>query len=365
MNNPNLPFWTRQRHAVRRPGLLVRARLKSAIRAHLEAQDFLEVETGIVQASPGNETHLHAFAANWIDGSANLRRGYLHTSPEFAMKKLLAAGEQRIYQFAPVFRAREASCLHSPEFTMLEWYRSGEDYTALMDDCADLLKLAADAGGWHLFSFRGRQCDVTAAPERLSVSEAFQRYTGIDLRQEIIEHDLGDYDETVENYLYNGSIKSIAEAAAKINVRTASDDTWSDVFSRILSEKIEPHLGVGRPTILDRYPVSEAALARPCSDDPRFAERFELYVSGVELANAFGELTDTTEQRRRFEADMAEKERIYGERYPLDEDFLSALTHMPPASGIALGFDRLAMLAAGAEAVEDVIFTPFPYRDDE
>ena len=347
MNNPTLPFWTRKRHAARRPGLLVRARLKSAIRAHLEAQDFIEVETGIVQVSPGNETHLHAFGAEWVDASANAQRGYLHTSPEFGMKKLLAAGEKRIYQFAPVFRAREISRLHSPEFSMLEWYRSGEDYTALMDDCADLLKIAAEAGGWHLFSFCGRQCDVTATPERLSLVEAFTRHAAIDLEALLTERD------------------GFAAAARKIGIRLAPDDGWTDIFSRILSEKIEPHLGVSRPTILDRYPVSEAALARPCPDAPRFAERFELYVCGVELANAFGELTNAAEQRRRFEADMAEKERIYGERYPIDEDFLEALTYMPPASGIALGFDRLAMLAAGTEAVEDVIFTPFPFRDAE
>lgn len=347
MNNPQLPFWTRQRHAARRPGLMVRARLKSAIRAHLEAQDFLEVETGVVQVSPGNETHLHGFGAEWVDGSATRRRGYLQTSPEFGMKKLLAAGETRIYQFAPVFRAREISRLHSPEFTMLEWYRSGEDYTALMQDCADLLALAAEAGGWHIFPFRGRSCDVTAAPERLTLVEAFGRHAGIDLEAVLADRD------------------RFAALADGIGIRVAPDDGWTDIFSRILSEKIEPNLGVGRPTILDRYPVSEAALARPCPDDPRFAERFELYVCGVELANAFGELTDAAEQRRRFEADMAEKERIYAERYPIDEDFLAALGTMPPASGIALGFDRLAMLAAGAEAVEDVIFTPFPFRDAE
>ncbi len=341
------PFWTAERHRARRPGLLARARLKSAIRAHFEAQDFLEVETGIVQVSPGNETHLHAFEAEWIDGAASLRRGYLQTSPEFAMKKLLAAGEKRIYQFAPVFRAREASRLHSPEFTMLEWYRSGEDYTTLMGDCADLLKLAAEAGARREFRLRDTICDAFTEPERLSLGEAFSRHAGTDLEPLLANRD------------------GFAAAAIRIGVRVASDDTWSDIFSRILCEKIEPHLGIGRPTILDRYPVSEAALARPCPDDPRFAERFELYVCGVELANAFGELTDAAEQRRRFEADMAEKERIYGERYPIDEDFLAALGYMPPASGIALGFDRLAMLAAGAENVEDVIFTPWAFGDGE
>lgn len=338
-------------------------RLKSAIRAHFDTAAFIEVETGIVQVSPGNETHLHAFEAEWIDGSASLRRGYLQTSPEFAMKKLIAAGEKHIYQFAPVFRAREASPLHAGEFTMLEWYRASEDYTVLMRDCADILKLAADAGGWHIFSFRGRQCDVTAEPERLSVLEAFERHAGIDLELELERLSCGDLDEERDEYIE--APRALHEAAQRIGVRVADDDTVSDVFSRVLSERIEPHLGVGRPTILDRYPVSEAALARPCPDNGGFAERFELYVCGVELANAFGELTDAGEQRRRFEAYMAEKERIYGECYPLDEDFLNALAYMPPASGIALGFDRLAMLAAGKESVEDVIFTPWPFKEGD
>lgn len=336
-----IPFWNRKIHARRRPGLVMRARLRSAIRRHFEGEDFLEVDTGIVQLSPGNETHLHAFGTEWIDGDANPRRAHLQTSPEFAMKKLLAAGEPRIYQFAPCFRAREASRLHAPEFTMLEWYRAGADYTALMDDCAVLLGLAAEIGGRAEFRFRDRACEARARPERLSVCSAFARHARIDLAAVLT------------------SRRALADQAAGIGIRVAPDDTWSDIFSRILAEKIEPHLGLGRPTILDRYPISEAALARPCPDDPGFAERFELYVCGVELANAFGELTDAREQRIRFEADMAEKERIYGERYPIDEDFLEALGHMPPASGIALGFDRLVMLAAGVEDVAEVRFEPW------
>ena len=151
---------------------------------------------------------------------------------------------------------------------------------------------------------------------------------------------------------------ALAAAAREAGVRVAEDDTWSDVFSRVLVERIEPNLGIGRPTILCEYPVAEAALARPKPSDPRVAERFELYACGVELANAFGELTDPAEQRRRFEAEMAEKERVYGERYPIDEDFLAALAHMPPASGSALGFDRLIMLATSAQRIEQVIWTP-------
>jgi elongation factor P--(R)-beta-lysine ligase len=340
------PFWHAESHARRRPGLVIRARLKEALRVHLARADFFEVETGIVQVSPGNETHLHALEVHWVDASGEYAGGYLHTSPEFAMKKLLAAGEERIFQFAPVFRAREASRLHAPEFVMLEWYRAEENYEALMADCAAMLRLAAEVGGRQDFRFRGRACDALAEPQRLSVSDAFRRYAGIEL-----ERCLDDRD-------------ALAREASRIGLRVAPDDTCSDIFSRIVSETVEPHLGIGRATILDRYPISEAALARPCPDDPRFAERFELYVCGVELANAFGELTDAVEQRRRFEADMEEKLRLYGERYPIDEDFLAALAHMPTASGAALGFDRLAMLAAGVESVQEVIFTPFPFGEE-
>jgi lysyl-tRNA synthetase class 2 len=270
---------------------------------------------------------------------------YLHTSPEFAMKKLLAAGETRIHAFAHVWRNRERGALHSPEFTMLEWYRVGEDYTVLMEDCAAFLGLAARAAGSDTFRFRDATCDPFAPPERLSLADAFQRHAGIDLLAT-----LGP-DGTP-------SAPALAAGMDRAGIRHAPDDTWSDMLSRVLVEKVEPHLGHGRPTILDRYPVAEAALARPCPDDPRVAERFELYACGVELANGFGELTNPAEQRRRFAAEMDEKQRVYGERYPLDEDFLAALEQMPPASGIALGFDRLVMLATGAPRIDDVIWTP-------
>jgi lysyl-tRNA synthetase class 2 len=265
---------------------------------------------------------------------------YLHTSPEFAAKKLLAAGEPRLFTFARVFRNRERTALHHPEFTMLEWYRANQSYDALIDDCAGLMRAAAEAGGARRFSWRGREADPFAEPERLTVDQAFRRYAGIDL--------LGVLDDR----------DALAAAAKRQGMRVAADDTWADVFSRIIVEKIEPNLGIGRATILDEYPVSEAALARPTARDPRVAERFELYVCGVEIANAFGELTDPGEQRRRFEAEMAEKERVHGERYPLDEDFLAALGAMPPACGIALGFDRLVMLSVGAQRIEQVLWTP-------
>jgi len=334
------PWWAPHVYADRRPFLAARNRISAAFRAWFAARDFAEVETAILQVSPGNEAHLHAFATELIAPDTSRTPLYLHTSPEFAAKKLLAAGEPRLFTFARVFRNRERTALHHPEFTMLEWYRANEPYGALIDDCAGLMCAAAEAAGTRRFVWRGREADLFAAPERLTVVEAFRRYADIDLLAVLDDRD------------------ALAAAAAGQEMRVAADDTWADVFSRILVEKIEPNLGIGRATVLDEYPVSEAALAGPTAHDPRVAERFELYVCGVEIANAFGELTDAAEQRRRFETEMAEKERVHGERYPLDEDFLAALGAMPPASGIALGFDRLVMLATGAQRIEQVLWTP-------
>lgn len=334
------PWWAPRVYADRRPFLLTRNRISTAFRAWFGAKNFIEVETAILQASPGNEAHLHAFATKLVSPDASNTRLYLHTSPEFAAKKLLAAGEKRLFTFARVFRNRERGALHHPEFTMLEWYRANEPYGVLIEDCAALLAAAAEAAGAKSFGFRGRAADPFAAPERLTVADAFRRHAGIDL--------LATLDDR----------EAFAAAAKGQGIRVADDDTWADVFSRILVERIEPNLGIGRATILDEYPVSEAALARPTAHDRQVAERFELYVCGVEIANAFGELTDPAEQRRRFESEMAEKERIHGERYPLDEDFLAALGQMPQASGIALGFDRLVMLSVGAQRIEQVLWTP-------
>lgn len=336
-------------HADRRPFLLARNRIVAALRTHFADESFVEVEAGALQVSPGNETHLHAFATELIGPDGPRTSLYLHTSPELACKKLLAAGEERIFDFARVFRNRERSALHHPEFTMLEWYRANAPYERLMEDCAAVLACAADAAGAKDFRFRGRAADPFATPEQLSVIEAFSRHSGVDLLATLPHKP----DEVADR-------EGLAPDAHRLGIRVADDDTWSDVFSRILTERIEPKLGIGRPTILYDYPASEAALARRKPSDSRLAERFELYVCGVELANAFGELTDPAEQRRRFEADMEEKARIYSERYPIDEDFLAALPIMPPASGIALGLDRLVMLATGATRIDQVIWTPLP-----
>jgi lysyl-tRNA synthetase class 2 len=342
------PWWRPDKHRDRRPFLIARGRIHRAMRTWFDAQGFVEVETSILQVSPGNETHLHAFATELIAPGGERTPLYLHTSPEFACKKLLAAGEERLFTFAPVFRNRERGALHHPAFTMLEWYRAGAPYETLMGDCAALLQIAAKAAGAARFAFRGREVDPFAAPERLTVADACRRLAGIDLLATLGGAESG----------FTPDRSALIQAANAAGIRTAPDDTWGDAFSRILVERIEPGLRNGRATHLTEYPAHLAALARPKPGDPRVAERFELYACGVELANAFGELNDPAEQRRRLQAEMAEKERLYGERYPIDEDFLAALAHMPPASGAALGFDRLVMLATGAHSIEQVIWTP-------
>jgi lysyl-tRNA synthetase class 2 len=343
-DNPS-PWWNPERHAERRHVLLARNRITSAVRAWFDARGFVEVETPALQVSPGNEAHLHAFATEALSLSGERASLYLRTSPEFTAKKLLAAGEARTFELARVWRNRERGALHHPEFTLLEWYRAGEAYETLMADCASLLAVAAQAAGTQALRFRGMTIDPQAEPERVTLAEAFDRFAGIDLLATVQSDGATDRD-------------GLAAAATRKGIRTASDDTWADVFSRVLVEKVEPQLGRERATILCEYPVSEAALARPKATDPRVAERFELYACGVELANCFGELTDATEQRRRFEVEMAEKQRVYGERYPLDEEFLAALARMPPASGGALGLDRLVMLATGARRIEQVLWAP-------
>ncbi len=337
------PWWTPARHADVKPFLAARGAITRAARAWFEEQGFVEVETGILQVSPGNETHLHAprTELSRSDGTRAVR--YLRTSPEFACKKLLAAGETRIFEFARVFRDRERGDLHLPEFTMLEWYRANATYDFIMTDAVVIIAHAAHATGIGRFSFRGKTADPFAEPELLTVAAAFDRFAGIDLLATVADGH-GDRDRLA--------------AAARERVRIEDDDTWSDIFSKILVEHVEPHLGQGRLTVLFEYPAPEAALARAKSFDPRVAERFEIYACGVELANGFGELTDAQTQRRRFIRDMDEKERRYGERYPLDEDFIEALAQMPEASGVALGFDRLVMLAAGALRIEQVVWTP-------
>ncbi len=284
----------------------------AALRAWFAREGFLEAEPGALTRAPGAETHIDAFETRGI---------YLHTSPEFAMKKLLAAGEENIFFLGKAYRAGERGPLHAPEFTLLEWYRAGAPYERIMEDCVALVRAACEAIGADRLAWRGAKCDPYAEEERLTAADAFSAHAGQDLLGAAIS---------------------------------------SEAFSRLLTAHVEPRLGQTRLTMLREYPLSEAALARRCVHDPRVAERFELYACGVELANGFGELTDPVEQRTRLEAAMAEKLRVYGQSWPIDADFLAALAYMPPASGCALGVDRLVMLASGATHIDQVLWTPPP-----
>lgn len=327
-------WWHLDTYAARRSALTQRAQLVRATREFFDSRDFLAVETPALQVSPGMEPHLHAFRTTLLNPERDAAETlYLHTSPEFAMKKLLVAGLPRIYQICHVFRNAEGSRLHAPEFTMIEWYRACAGYRDIMDDCIALLRHVATALGIDAYRFRGMSADPFVEWEIISVANAFALYAKADL------------------------LNLDAGAVRALGLHVADDDGYEDLVMRVLGELIEPKLGQGRPTILYDYPVSMAALSRPKPDDPRFAERFELYVCGVELANAFGELTDSRAQRARFEADMALKTKLYGEAWPVDEDFIAALDHgMPESGGIALGIDRLAMLATGADAIGDVLW---------
>jgi elongation factor P--(R)-beta-lysine ligase len=340
-------WWRPDRLAARRARLVARGRILAAVRDFFAARDYVEVDTPSLQVSPGLEPHLRAFATvvhDPRDGGGRPR--YLHTSPEFAMKKLLTGGMPRIWQLAHVYRDGERSATHHPEFAMLEWYRAGATYRDLMDECEALLRCAQDAAGADALRWRGQQADARAPWQRLSVAEAFQRHAGLDLLATIGDAPSPD-------------TARLAVAASGIGIAPHPGDDWETLFFRIFLERVEPHLGIGAPTILYDYPLALAALSRAKPEDPRLAERFELYVCGLELANAFGELTDAAEQRRRFAADQARKQALYGESYPIDEDFLAALAHgLPDCAGIALGFDRLVMLATAAEHIEDVLWAP-------
>ncbi len=340
-------WWRPERFAARRDRLERRGRMLAALRDFFDAQGFVEVDTPALQASPGLEPHLRAFQTELhepCEGRAAPR--FLHTSPEFAMKKLLAAGMPRIWQLAHVFRDGERGPAHHPEFSMLEWYRAGASWRDLIADCVGLLNACQRAAGAAALTWRGHVADAGRPWQQLSVAQAFAQYCGIDLLATAPDPLRPDFGR-------------LAEAAREIGIEPHAGDDWETLYFRIFLDRIEPLLGLGAPTVLCDYPVSMAALSRRNPHDPRLAERFELYVCGLELANAFGELTDPVEQRARFVADQQKRCALYGQSYPIDEDFLAALEHgIPPSAGIALGFDRLVMLATGAEAIEEVLWAP-------
>ncbi len=340
-------WWRPERFARRRERLEQRGRMLGAVRAFFAARGFVEVDTPALQLSPGLEPHLKAFATRLHDprDGRTLHR-YLHTSPEFAMKKLLVAGMPRIWQLAHVFRDGERGAAHHPEFSMLEWYRAGASWRELIADCMGLLRACQHAAGAAALRWRGQEADARLPWREISVAEAFFEHCRIDLLATAPDPLRPDADR-------------LAAAARRAGVEPHPGDDWEALYFRIFLERVEPQLGLGAPTLLIDYPLSMAALARRNPGDRRVAERFELFVCGLELANGFGELTDADEQRARFLAEQQKKQALYGEVYPIDEDFLAALEYgMPPAAGIALGFDRLVMLATGAKDIEDVLWAP-------
>jgi lysyl-tRNA synthetase class 2 len=327
------PAWHPRSLEARLPFLQRRSELTAATRAFFISRGYQEVETPYAVVVPGEEVHLRPFATQRTHPDGRTEPLWLHTSPEFAMKRLLVGGSGPIFQFARVWRNGEASVLHAPEFTMLEWYRPGADMTALIEETTALLRAVLPAA----VTVRGVTTSL-AQTECLTVAEAFDRYVGADVL---------------------ASEGDAAALAAQAGTRLRDNETWEDLFFRLLLERIEPNLGRSIPTFLTHWPVAQAALARRDPADPRVAERFELFVCGIELANAFVELTDPLEQRERFIADRARRHALFGPDWDIDEDFLAALaTGMPPSAGIAMGFDRLAMIASGADRIGQVLWLP-------
>lgn len=290
-----------------RKNLYLRARIIKAIRTFFETHLYLEVETPYRVPTQAPESHIDAeTSGSW----------FLHTSPELCMKRLLAAGYERIFQICRCFRKHERGQKHLPEMTLLEWYRQGVDYKALMDETEDLIRFVAQSLGQNkTLSYQGHNIDLTSPWERLSIKEAFKRFS----------------DTSMKTALFEGR------------------------FDEIMGLSIEPQLGWRKPTFLLDYPVQKAALARRKTDDPEIAERFELYISGLELCNAFSELTDEKEQRKRFEQEIASQKAMGKTVYSMPEKFLKSLEQMPASSGCALGIDRLVMLIADTRNIDDVV----------
>lgn len=330
-----MPHWSPGRLAARLPFLDARARLTAATRAWLTARGYREVETPCLVPAPGMEVHLRGFCTAFEPhlGAGAPQALWLRTSPELALKRLLVAGAGPVFELARVWRNGEIGTRHAPEFTMLEWYRPGLPLDGLMDEAEALVRALCPSRVAH----DAVETDLTLPFERITCAEAFARWVGLDLLASIRPDGTGD-------------------AAA---LRAKADESWEDAFFRHLLDHVEPHLGRARGSFLTHWPAPQAALARRDPNDPRVALRFEMFAGGIELANAFDELTDPAEQRARFAQDVAERARLYGAEnaWPVDEDFLAALEHgMPAGSGIALGFDRLAMLASGARRIEDVLW---------
>lgn len=324
-----------------RANLARRGEILRLVRQFFIGRGFVEAETPIVVAVPGMEPHLTPFETTLMAARGAPSSAYLITSPEYSLKKLLAAGFPKLFELARVFRNGEPDdALHNPEFTMLEWYRANADYRTIMDDCEELIvTLSRAVRGEETFSFGESRINLARPWERLTVRDAFLRETGIDF------NDIPDR-------------SSLLRAARTRGYDVPDQESFEEIFHRIFLTEVEPRLGRLKPTILYDYPIELAALARTKRDAPRYAERFELYIAGIELANAFSELTDAVEQCGRFEEERRLRLALGRPALPIDEDLLAALPHIPPSGGIALGIDRLVMLLLGAKRIEDVLWFP-------
>jgi len=316
-----------------------RIKIIRLIREFFWQNNFAETETPVAVRYPGQEPNLNPVPVIFEDPDGKKEKFYLHTSPEFAMKKLLAAGYEKIFQLTKCFRNNEEfGGLHNTEFTMIEWYRAPGTYREIMDDTEAMFKYVGEKLQIKKLTYRKKEIGIFTNWERMSMKSVWEKYAGVNL----------------DDYL---EIEKMKKLTSEKNYSVSDEDSYDDLFYKIFLNEIESKLGLEKPVFVYDYPAQMASLSRLCADDKRYAERFELYAGGLELANAFGELTDADEQNIRLEADKALREKNGRDIYAVDPEFISALrSGMPPASGIALGVDRMVLLFTGAKDINEVIF---------
>ena len=325
----------------------IREKVLRAIRAFFEERNFHEVETPLLLSHPPAESYLDVFETSLLDRSRNRQKAYLSTSPEVPLKKLMVAGLGDCYALTKSFRNMETQgTLHNPEFTILEWYRKGVDYRAIMSDCEELLRFiyqrihGTSTGDELSLTYHNQEIRLDVPWERLTMVQAFAKWAKVDFIEFL----------TMKN----------ATAIAKQKGYTVEPaTTWEELYNQIFLNEVEPHLGRNRPTILYEFPGSMAALAKRKDADPRFAERFEFYIGGLELGDCYSELTDWQEQQERFENELEMIRKAGKTAYEYDKDFIHALqVGLPDCSGIAIGVDRLVMLFSGATTIQETLFFP-------
>lgn len=317
----------------------IRIEILKLIREFFWSQNFAETETPIAIKFPGQEPYLNPISVNFHDPNGHEEKFYLHTSPEFAMKKLLAAGYEKIFQITKCFRDyEEFGGLHNTEFTMIEWYRSPGDFIEIMNDTEELFKFVGKKLEVENLTFKDKKIKISGPWDRLTMKEIWEKYLNVNL----------------DDYL---SLEALKKLTSELGFSVNEDDAYEDLFYKIFLNKIESNLGIDKPVFIYNYPAGMASLSRLCASDSRYAERFELYIGGVELANAFGELTDAEDQNTRLEMDEEHRKTLGKETWPVDPGFIDALkSGIRPAGGIALGVDRMILLFTGARNLDEVIF---------